>query len=71
MGEESSCAVLDILHGIDGLISGSQENSVAIVQAGGYKGVDQTHCSRLREEGTELGDLPQVEEGDLGSVFDV
>ena len=66
MGEESSCAILDILYGIDGLISGSQENSVAIVQAGGYKGVDQTHCSRLREE---LGDLPQVEEGDLGGVF--
>ena len=47
MGEESSCAVLDILHGIDGLISGSHENGVAIVQAGGYKGVDQAHCSRL------------------------
>ena len=46
-GEHSGSRILDILQTLQGFIRKSEQDSVAVVNAGGYKGVNEGFCNRV------------------------
>lgn len=66
--EQSGGRVLNILESVEDFVERAVEDAVAVVEFGGYDGMDENFSGGRGEGRFEPCNVPEVEEGSLGDV---
>ena len=70
-GEQSSGRVLNILKFIEDCVGRAIEDAVAVVESGGYEGMDENFGGGRGQGVPEACNGPEVKEGSFGDVVGV
>lgn len=69
--QDPSGTVLDLLQPLKTLSRDPDEKCIAVIELGRDKGMGQFSCIRKRVCETKLGNISEVEKGDLPEVFNM
>ena len=67
-GEQSSGRLLNILKFMEGCVGRAIEDAVAVVESGGYEGMDSNFGGGKGQGGLEACNVLEVKEGSFGDV---